>query len=149
MRVCVCACPVTQSCPTLCGSWIAACQDPLSMGFPRQEYWSELPCPAPGDLPDPGVNVSVLHWQAGYLLLSHLGSPSARCGSSRRLCSRGLFPLKTLHSAAECDSCQLGARGVLIGLAQLCCRWLQIVVLGSASLHSTPLCHLESQCSGQ
>ena len=33
--------------------WTAACQAPLSMGFSRQEYWSELPCPSPGDLPDP------------------------------------------------------------------------------------------------
>ena len=30
-------------------------QAPLSMGFPRQEYWSGLPCPSPGDLPDPGM----------------------------------------------------------------------------------------------
>ena len=30
-----------------------ACQAPLSMGFSRQEYWSELPCPSPGDLPNP------------------------------------------------------------------------------------------------
>ena len=29
--------------------------DPLSMGFPRQEYWSGLPFPSPGDLPDPGI----------------------------------------------------------------------------------------------
>ena len=28
---------------------------PLPMGFPRQEYWSRLPCPPPGDLPDPGI----------------------------------------------------------------------------------------------
>ena len=35
--------------------WIVACQSPLSMGFPRQEYWSGLPCPPPGDLPDPGI----------------------------------------------------------------------------------------------
>ena len=33
----------------------AACQAPLSMGFPRQEYWSELPFPPPGDLPNPGM----------------------------------------------------------------------------------------------
>ena len=33
----------------------AACQPPLSMGFPRQEYWSGLPFPSPGDLPDPGI----------------------------------------------------------------------------------------------
>ena len=30
-------------------------QAPLSMGFSRQEYWSELPCPSPSDLPDPGI----------------------------------------------------------------------------------------------
>ena len=33
-------------------SWTVVPQAPLSMGFPRQEYWSGLPCPAPGDLPD-------------------------------------------------------------------------------------------------
>ena len=32
-----------------------ACQAPLSMGFPRQEYWSGLPIPPTGDLPDPGI----------------------------------------------------------------------------------------------
>ena len=31
------------------------CQALLSLGFPRQEYWSELPFPSPGDLPDPGI----------------------------------------------------------------------------------------------
>ena len=35
--------------------WIVACQAPMSMGFPRQEYWSGLPCPSPGNLPDPGT----------------------------------------------------------------------------------------------
>ena len=35
--------------------WTAACQAPLSMGFSRQEYWSGLPCPPPGDLPDPWI----------------------------------------------------------------------------------------------
>ena len=36
-------------------SWTVACQVPLSMGFPRQEYWSGLPIPSPGDLSDPGI----------------------------------------------------------------------------------------------
>ena len=40
---------------TLSTPWAAACQAPLSMGFPRQEYWSGLPFPSPGDLPDPGI----------------------------------------------------------------------------------------------
>ena len=35
--------------------WTVAHQAPLSMGFPRQKYWSELPFPSPGDLPDPGI----------------------------------------------------------------------------------------------
>ena len=35
--------------------WTVACQAPLSMGFPRQEYWSGLPFPPPGDLSDPGI----------------------------------------------------------------------------------------------
>ena len=35
--------------------WTVACQAPLSVGFSRQEYWSGLPCPLPGDLPDPGI----------------------------------------------------------------------------------------------
>ena len=44
-----------QLCPTLCVPWTGACQAPLSMGFYRQEYWSGLPFPSPGDLPDPGI----------------------------------------------------------------------------------------------
>ena len=35
--------------------WTVACQAPLSMEFPRQEYWSGFPSPSPGDLPDPGI----------------------------------------------------------------------------------------------
>ena len=36
---------------------LVACQAPLSMGFSRQEYWSGLPFPSPGDLPDPGIKL--------------------------------------------------------------------------------------------
>ena len=36
------------------------CQAPLFMGFSRQEYWSGLPCPLPGDLPDPGIEPTSL-----------------------------------------------------------------------------------------
>ena len=35
--------------------WTLACYAPLSMGFSWQEYWTGLPCPSPGDLPDPGI----------------------------------------------------------------------------------------------
>jgi len=59
-----------QSSPTLCDPVNCTCQAPLSMGFSRQEYWSELPCPPPGDLPDPKINpclLDLLHWQADSL----------------------------------------------------------------------------------
>ena len=55
-----------------------ACQVPLSMGFSKQEYWSRLPCLPPGDLPDLGLNLSLLcllHWQAGSLPLVPTGKP--------------------------------------------------------------------------
>ena len=46
---------VTKLCPTLVTPWTVACQSPLSKGFSRQEYWSGLPFPFPGNVPDPGI----------------------------------------------------------------------------------------------
>ena len=46
---------VTKLYPTLAIPWTVARQAPLSMGFSRQEYWSGLPFPSPGDLPNPGI----------------------------------------------------------------------------------------------
>ena len=50
-------------------------QGPLSVGFPRQEYWSGLPFPPPGDLPNPGVEPKSPASQADSLPLSHQESP--------------------------------------------------------------------------
>ena len=44
---------VAKSCPNLATPWTSAHQAPLSMGFSRQEYWSGLPFPSPGDLANP------------------------------------------------------------------------------------------------
>ena len=46
---------VTKSYLTLATPWTVSCQAPLSVGLCRQEYWSGLPSPFPGDLPDPGI----------------------------------------------------------------------------------------------
>ena len=46
---------MAKSCLTLETPWTVACQSPLSMGFSRQEHWSVLPFPSPGDLSDPGI----------------------------------------------------------------------------------------------
>ena len=48
--------------------WTVAYQAPLSMEFSRQEYWSALTCPSPGDLPNPGLEPRSLALQADSLL---------------------------------------------------------------------------------
>ena len=64
MRVCL---PSPYSCVWLFVTlWVIACQSPLPMGFSRQEYWSGLPWPPPGDLPDPGIETASLNF-------SHIG----------------------------------------------------------------------------
>ena len=60
---------VAQSCPTLCDPMDSSLhQAPPSMGFSRQEYWSGLPFPSPGNLPDPGIKHRSPAWQADSLL---------------------------------------------------------------------------------
>ena len=68
-----------HSCPTLCDPMDCRVQEPLSMGFSRQEYWSGLPCPPPGDLPSQGSNPPSLMstCTVKHVLYHqyHLGSP--------------------------------------------------------------------------
>ena len=68
------------SCPTLCDPWAVARSPPGSsvMGFSRQEYWSGLPFPSPGDLPDPGIKPGSPALQADSL-------PSEPPGKSRSI----------------------------------------------------------------
>ena len=58
--------------------WTIACQAPLSTRFPRQEYWSGLPFPTPGGLPDPGIKPVSLVSPAltgGFFTMRPVGSP--------------------------------------------------------------------------
>ena len=54
------ACSVANLCSTLCDPMDCSCQAPLSMEFCKQEYWSGLLFPPPGDLPDPGIEPTFL-----------------------------------------------------------------------------------------
>ena len=75
--MCVCACSGHRLFAT---PWTVAHQAPLSMEFYRQEYWSWLPIPTPGDLLTPGIEPeSLMHWQADSLTLSKLGTPNNLC----------------------------------------------------------------------
>ena len=57
--------------------WAVACQAPLSVGFPRQEYWSGLPFPPPGHLPSPGIELMSSALAGGFFTLEPPGKP---CG---------------------------------------------------------------------
>ena len=69
----ICCVLVAQLCPNLCNSM--DCCPPLSMEFSRQEYWSGLPFPSPGDLPDPGIKPGSPALQTDALL----SEPPGRC----------------------------------------------------------------------
>ena len=60
--------------------WTIAYQPPLSMGFSRQEYWSRLPFPSPGDLPDPGIEPGFPALQADSLPSEPPGNPRPKQG---------------------------------------------------------------------
>ena len=84
---------VAQSCLTLETTWTVACQAPLSMGFPRQEYWSELPFPSPGDLLDPEIKPGSPALQEDSLPSELRGKSLAQIGTGDR---SGALP-KQIH----------------------------------------------------
>ena len=55
--------------------WTVAHQTPLSLEFPRQEYWSGLPFPSPGDLPDPGIEPQSLALAGVFFTTKPPGKP--------------------------------------------------------------------------
>ena len=100
--------------------WPVAHQAPLFLGIPRQEHWSGLPCPPPGDLPNPGIEPRPPALQADYLPAEPPRKPkNTRVGSLSFL--QGIFPTRELNQ----------------GIQQ--CRWIlyQLSYLGSPiSAHS-------------
>ena len=74
-RIC-CYCSIAQSRPALCNFMKVARQAPLSMGFPRQEYWNRLPFPSSGDLPDSGIGSASPALAGGFFTTEPPGKPS-------------------------------------------------------------------------
>ena len=88
-----------------------ACQAPVSMGFSRQEYWSGLPLPSPGDFPRPGIEPTSSALQADSELLSHQGRYLDSISlvkylqfSSVAVMSDSLRPLESQHAKPPCPS---------------------------------------------
>ena len=58
--------------------WTVACQAPLSMRFPRQEYWGRLSSPSPGDLPNPGIERTSPALAGGFFTTEHTREAHSR-----------------------------------------------------------------------
>jgi len=65
--------------------WTAICQAPLSTGFSRQEYWSGLSCPPPGDLPDPEIEPRSPMFQADSFTAEPPGKLTSQFSSVQSL----------------------------------------------------------------
>ena len=63
--------------------WTVARQTSLPMGFPRQEYWSRLPFPSPGDLPEVGIEPASLTLAGGFITTEPPGSPCSLLGGCK------------------------------------------------------------------
>ena len=85
--------------------WALAHQAPLSMGFSRQEYWSGLPCPFPGDLPDPQIEPASLMSPA---LVGSFFTPSA---TRKAPSSKEIIYLKSCWAAEGAQSGSLSYPG--------------------------------------
>ena len=89
---------VAKSCPPFVTSWTVACPVPLSMQFSRQEYWSGLPFPSPGDLPNPGIKPFAyspfLDYKKPFESKEYLILNSVFCQGMSTVCLKGCFVLQ-------------------------------------------------------
>ena len=124
--------------------WTVACQPPLSMGFPRQEYWYGLPFHFQGDLPNPGIEHGSHAIATDSLPLSHQGSPSwcpqlSLVHFSPSVMFDSLWPHGLHHARLSCPSLTPRAYSNSYPLSQWCyLTILSSVVPFSSSLQSFP-----------
>ena len=121
-------------------SLFATGQAPLSMGFFRQEYWSELPFPSPGNLPDPGIKPRSPALQADALLSERPGKPTQHMPSIYYVWRDGI----SIHQA--CFPIFLGTQLVYISQPQLHLRVINLQSCGHYSLSRYIVCQLQSHC---
>ena len=94
-------------------------------GFSRQEYWSELPCPPPEDLPNSGIKPRSPALQVDYLLSEAPGEPK-NTGVGSLSILQGIFSIQELNLHCRRILYQLSYKGSLL---ILCCPFYDIVVL--------------------
>ena len=114
----MCVCAYSLSCVRLFATlWTAVHQAPLSLGFSRQEYWSELPCPPPRDVPDPGIKPRSPTLQVVSLPSEPPGKPKNTGVDSLSLL-QGIFPIQELNQGL------LPCRWILYSWAIREAQWL-------------------------
>ena len=115
-------------------TWMVTCQAPLSMEFSRQEYWSVLPLPPPGDLPNPGIEPGSQTLQADFLLSEPPGKPK-NTGVDSLALPQGIFPKQESnqgHLHCRQTLCRLrlpGETAMIIGRTQNTCLKNQLTLL--------------------
>ena len=96
----------SKSCLTLATPWTVAHQASLPMEFSRQEYWSGLPFPSPGYLPDPGIELESPALQAESLLIEPQGKPHCTLNTILEMLSPGCpWWSSGWESAFQCRAC--------------------------------------------
>ena len=100
----VCACVLSCFSPVwvFATLWTEGCQAPLSMGFSRQEYWSGLPFPPPGDLPDSGIDQRIKPYISCIgrrVLYEH---SKIKTGTLQILANKHIINEKCLHFKMDC-----------------------------------------------
>ena len=122
--------------------WTIDRQAPLSMGFPRQEYWSGLSFPSPGDLPNPGIKPESPESQENFFTTELQGEPQGRHKSQK---GRLLKESHQLHGQGGRDrvsDLQLDFHSVLFFFFFFCpklpTRVVHACVLSHVQLFATP-----------
>ena len=97
LMLCVCVCVLCcfSRVRLFAALWTCSPSPPLSMGFSRQEYWSELPCLPSGDLPNPGIEPRSPALQEDSLLAESQGKPK-NTGVGSLFLLQGIFPTQGL-----------------------------------------------------
>ena len=130
--------------------WAVAHQAPLPKGFSRQEYWGGLPCPSPGDLPDPGIEPISPALQADSLALNHQGSPLSKSDSSFKT-----HLIYIIFSVKPFDTSLCSLKYFLLEHSYNVFSWLSpsLFSFSLAALHglqdpSSMTCQTHASCSG-
>ena len=82
--------------------WIVVCQAPLSMGFPRQEYWSWLPFPSPGNLSNPEIKLRSPALTSRFFTVEPSGKSKGFYSYTLKLLPTSHFSLSLTSSTTSC-----------------------------------------------